>query len=78
MPELPDIDPKQFAEWCVATHLIRENSYDGEQGRYTMGWEESAEFAGVPQPWAKIIAVLCFPGYCDVWEWCEEQGVKLD
>lgn len=69
------ITPRQFAEWCKATELKHEESWNGSQ--YTENYHDSAKKAGVPEPWAKIINVLMFPGYADVWDWVEAQGVVI-
>lgn len=64
------LTPKQFAEFCQATFQLRENSYDGD--RYQLSLDEAAE-QSCPKEWARIISILLFSGYADVWDWCDEQ-----
>lgn len=62
----PAITAQQFAQWCRATADMREASW------HDLSWQESAKVAGVPEPWAEIIAALLFHNYADAWDWVEK------
>lgn len=70
------LSPKDFAEICQEAHRIREYSWLPNRGRYDKDWNEATQEActslGYNPQWARIIAILIFPGYSDVWDWCEE------
>lgn len=74
------LSPKDFAVICCKTHEIREASFDdklnGGYGKYLKDYNQAAQEAceslGYNLQWARIISVLLFPGYCDVWDWCTE------
>lgn len=65
------LDEKQFAEILDKADELHEASWDGD--RYTKKWQQCCQEAGANESWSKIMAVLLFPGYCDVWDWTEEQ-----
>lgn len=77
------LSPQAFAKLCKITQDIREASWDEVEGRgkYTKSYDDAAYQAvavvGVAPAWAKIISVLLFPGYADVWDWVQAQGVEL-
>lgn len=64
------MSPKQFAKMLQDTSDCREASYDKASGQYGKSWDDAA-IECCPEPWARIVAILIFPGYADVWDWCE-------
>lgn len=66
--------PKEFAKLLRLSLEIHEKSWDGNR-RYRKTWEQACEEASIElvisNEWAKIASILLFPGYADVWDWCE-------
>jgi hypothetical protein len=74
---MTDLSPKDFASLLRKTNEIREASWiETDYEKYTTSWDQAAEVAcwelGIDPRWAKIASVTCLPGYCDVWDWCDE------
>jgi hypothetical protein len=73
---MTSLSPKEFAALCRATQAAREASWiDAGRGRYQLSYREAAAQC-CPQEWAAIIACLLTPGYADIWDWCDAQGVR--
>lgn len=68
--------PEEFARVCKLTSDLREGSYNRPKDKYMLSYDNAAEIAcarlKADPRWARIISVLIFPGYCDVWDWCDE------
>lgn len=68
--------PKDFAKLCQKTEELHELSWDQVKNKYKADYTDCAERAceelGYDRAWAKIVSVLIFPGYSDVWDWCDE------
>lgn len=68
------IEEKDFAKLARKTFEVREASWSGN--RYGKDWDDAAKEAalslGYSEAWGEIVSILCFPGYVDVWEWCEK------
>lgn len=64
------LSPKEFATLLRAVQDVREDSYDARKNKYNKSFRQAARET-CQEPWDEIIAVLLFPEYCDVWEWCD-------
>lgn len=68
------ISKREFAELLKKVQDAHFASWDGNG--YTLSLSKAAEqHAG---EWAVIVDIILMPGYCEVAEWCEARGVKME
>ncbi len=60
---------QEFAHAILKCGDVHEASWNG--ARYAKSWDDVAEEV-CPGPWARIISILLFTGYADIWDWCDE------
>lgn len=82
---MKDLSPEAFASLLRKTNELREASWKELEMNlrdwYELDWNKAAELAcrelGIDPRWARIASITCFPGYCDVWDWCDEVAPRV-
>lgn len=62
--------PQEFAQMLRRVADAHEASWQTDLQQYSKTLRDCCE-EHCPQPWPEIVHTLLFPGYADVWDWCD-------